>query len=1194
MAPDCQFFRTGRDLEKPLRARCILPKRGGHAKAVLGLAILLASFCCAFALDPSLQVSQYAHRAWKIRDGFTRGTINDIAQTPDGYLWLGTEFGLYRFDGVRAVPWPPQKGEQLPGNSIETLLVARDGTLWIGTPKGLAGWKNGRLTQSPEVAGRRIGPLVEDDKGTIWFGVQEPGQLCAFRDGKVQCYGVGSFGNSVIALYEDRKRNLWVSAQTGIWRWAPGSPNHYRFSDKTVQANSLIEDDSGAFLMCTAILGGNPTTAMSSIEGLKQLVGGEIRNYTLPGGVGQFRPTRLFRSWDGSLWIGSVQGLLHVHQGRVDRFAAHDGLSGDVVRSIFEDREGTVWVSTQDGLDQFRELAVPTISRNQGLSNSAAYVVQAAPDGSIWIATADGLDRWEKGQVTVYGGQKTAGRTSQANQANVTTSAKVTEIANSGLTGDARSLGLDDRGRVWASTNDGIFYFERDRFMPVPGVPGGNTFAIAGDSHGNVWISNAEEGLFSRTPGGAVQQIPWMRFGQQHAAVALLPDRLQGGLWLGFLDGGIAYLKDGQIRASYSVAGGLGGGRVNNLQQTSDGAVWAATDGGLSRVKDGHVATLSNKNGLPCDAVHWAMEDNDHSFWLYMPCGLVRISSSELDGWITDSKRVVQTTFFDSSDGVRSRSTAGRYGPKVTRAADGKLWFAALDGVSVIDPRHLSLNKIPPPLHIEKITADDKTYDVSNGMRLGAQIRNLDIDYTALSLVVPEKVRFRVKLEGQDKDWRELVNVRHVHYTNLPPQHYRFRVIACNNSGVWNEEGATLDFVIPPAWYQTNWFRALCVASFLAMLWGVYQLRMQQLRRQERKLREAIATIPTMAWIAGSDGIVQFVNRRWVDYTGLSEIPTPNDVRRAAIHPEDRDQIAKRWSASFASGEPFEEEIRLRRADGAYRWFLSRAVPLRDKRGKIVKWYGASTDIEDRKRAEQLQADLLHTNRVSMLGELAASISHELKQPIAATMTNARTSLRLLKREYPEVQEACEAIDRIVKDGARATDILDRLRSLYKKTPEQRELIDVNEIIREMVVMLQDEANQFAVSIRSDLAANLPKITADRVQVQQVLMNLMLNGIEAMQETGGVLTLKSQPEDGHVVVSVSDTGVGLPAEKAARIFDAFFTTKPQGSGMGLAISRSIIESHGGRLWATPNDVRGASFHFTLPTAAEGAEGAIGM
>ena len=842
MAPDCQFFRTGRDLEKPLRARCILPKRGGHAKAVLGLAILLASFCCAFALDPSLQVSQYAHRAWKIRDGFTRGTINDIAQTPDGYLWLGTEFGLYRFDGVRAVPWPPQKGEQLPGNSIETLLVARDGTLWIGTPKGLAGWKNGKLTQSPEVAGRRIGPLVEDDKGTIWFGVQEPGQLCAFRDGKVQCYGVGSFGNSVIALYEDRKRNLWVSAQTGIWRWAPGSPNHYRFSDKTVQANSLIEDDSGAFLMCTAILGGNPTTAMSSIEGLKQLVGGEIRNYTLPGGVGQFRPTRLFRSWDGSLWIGSVQGLLHVHQGRVDRFAAHDGLSGDVVRSIFEDREGTVWVSTQDGLDQFRELAVPTISRNQGLSNSAAYVVQAAPDGSIWIATADGLDRWEKGQVTVYGGQKTAGRTSQANQANVTTSAKVTEIANSGLAGDARSLGLDDRGRVWASTNDGIFYFERDRFMPVPGVPGGNTFAIAGDSHGNVWISNAEEGLFSRTPGGAVQQIPWMRFGQQHAAVALLPDRLQGGLWLGFLDGGIAYLKDGQIRASYSVAGGLGGGRVNNLQQTSDGAVWAATDGGLSRVKDGHVATLSNKNGLPCDAVHWAMEDNDHSFWLYMPCGLVRISSSELDGWITDSKRVVQTTFFDSSDGVRSRSTAGRYGPKVTRAADGKLWFAALDGVSVIDPRHLSLNKIPPPLHIEKITADDKTYDVSNGMRLGAQIRNLDIDYTALSLVVPEKVRFRVKLEGEDKDWRELVNVRHVEYTNLPPKHYRFRVLACNNSGVWNEEGASLDFVIPPAWYQTNWFRAACVAAFLALLWAAYQLRVRQLAYQfNMRLEERVA-----------------------------------------------------------------------------------------------------------------------------------------------------------------------------------------------------------------------------------------------------------------------------------------------------------------------------------------------------------------
>jgi signal transduction histidine kinase len=286
--------------------------------------------------------------------------------------------------------------------------------------------------------------------------------------------------------------------------------------------------------------------------------------------------------------------------------------------------------------------------------------------------------------------------------------------------------------------------------------------------------------------------------------------------------------------------------------------------------------------------------------------------------------------------------------------------------------------------------------------------------------------------------------------------------------------------------------------------------------------------------------------------------------------------------------------MRLRRGvDGEYRWFQTRARPLRDKRGKVVKWCGVATDIEDRKRAEQLQAELAHSNRVSMLGELAASIAHELKQPITGAMANARASLRWLNREQPDVQEACDAIGRIVRDGTRASEIIDRLRSLYKKTPPQRTVVDVNELISEMVALLRGEAYRHAVSIRVDLAADLLKITADRVQLQQVLMNLMLNAIEAMRETGGVLTVKSRgDENGRVLISVSDTGVGLPAGKADQIFDAFFTTKPQGSGMGLAISRSIIESHRGRLWATPNDGRGASFHFTLPTAAAEAPATV--
>jgi len=364
----------------------------------------------------------------------------------------------------------------------------------------------------------------------------------------------------------------------------------------------------------------------------------------------------------------------------------------------------------------------------------------------------------------------------------------------------------------------------------------------------------------------------------------------------------------------------------------------------------------------------------------------------------------------------------------------------------------------------------------------------------------------------------------------------------------------------------------------------------EAVRQSEKQLRDVIDTIPTVVWTALPDGSIDFANRHWEEYSDLSSELTAGSGWETTVHPEDLKRNAEKWRASTTTGEPFENEVRFRRADGEYRWFLVRAVPMRDARSRIVKWYGTTTDIEDRKRAEQLQADLAHINRVTTLGELTASLAHEIKQPLAATVTNASACLRWLNREQPELERARTAAGRIVADGKRAGDIIERLRSMYKKSLPQRELLDVNETVREMVVLLRGEANRYAVSIRTDLAPHLPKSMADRVQLQQVLMNLMLNGIEAMKETGGALTVKSQlTEHDRLTISVSDTGVGLPADRVDEIFNAFFTTKPQGSGMGLAISRSIVESHGGRLWATANDGRGASFHFTLPTAAGAAE-----
>ena len=774
--------------------------------------MLLAWRPCAVALNPDLDVTQYAHTSWKIRDGFPKGAIISIAQTPDGYLWLGTEFGLLRFDGVRHVPWQPPADQHLPSSHILRLFVTRDGTLWIGTWKGLASWKDGKLTQHPELGERYIFKILEDREGSVWAsGVSvATGRLCAIRSGSAQCYGDdGALGRGSFNLYEDSKGNLWVGVKNGLWRWKPGPPKFYPLDGEPDGIQGLGEDDDGALLV-----GWN--------GGLRRLVDGRFEAYPMPGAIGQFRARRMLRDRDGGLWIGtSDRGLVHVYRGRTDVFAP-ESLTSENVYTIFEDREGTIWVSTTNGLDRFRDFAVATLTVNQGLSSGGVGSVLAASDGSVLLATPGGLNRWMNGKIVNYGLSGALPMTGHSERVR-----KLNELT-------PNSLFQDDRGRVWVSTPNGFGHLENDSFIPVSAVPGGPVTAIAQDTGGGLWVANEPSGLFQLRGGSVVQQIPWSRLGPKAHASALAADPSQGGLWIGFFLGGVAYFTGSQVRASYTAADGLGEGHVNHLRFDRDGALWAATDGGLSRLKNGRVATLNSKNGLLCDTVHWAMEDDAHSFWLYTACGLVRIARSELDAWAAaaDQNKAatvkIQTTVYDTSDGVRILASAGHFGGQVAKSLDGKLWFLPWDGASVIDPHHLPFNHLPPPVHIEQIVADRKSYEASSQLRLPPLVRDLEIDYTATSLAAPEKVLFRYKLEGHDREWQGAGNRRQAFYNNLPPRNYRFRVAACNNSGVWNEAGASLDFSVAPAYYQTMWFRLSCMAAFLALLGALYQLRLRQ------------------------------------------------------------------------------------------------------------------------------------------------------------------------------------------------------------------------------------------------------------------------------------------------------------------------------------------------------------------------------
>jgi ligand-binding sensor domain-containing protein/signal transduction histidine kinase len=817
-------------------------ERESHATTLIrGGAIalgLLLLFCRQIsALSPSLAISQYAHTVWTVKDGNFRGVIYTITQGPEGFLWLGTEFGIVRFDGVRFEPWYPPAGQSLPSNYVRCLLFSRDWRLWIGTANGLVNFKDGKLTTHPQLSGQAVFSLLEDRDGTVWAGgVALAGKLCALRGTDVRCFGEdGMFGSGIVSLHEDRAGSLWVGSMTGLWKWKPGLPQRWTLQGSAAQIQSIVEAANG-------------TLWIGFYGGITEITSGRSEAYRAPA-KWQIDPTAMVRDRDGAVWIGTRDhGLIHARPDGTDLFAKSDGLSSDLVSTMFEDREGNMWVATLDALHRFRDFAVPSITSKQGLSADLLGTVVRGSEGSIWLGTLHGTDRWKNGRVTVYSNPTLPDTGAKPGALFENRSSGISPTRDRGVTGPAglpagmvTPLFCDAKNRIWFSTPQGLLRFEDGRMIDLGGEPWGHVvISIVADRDGSTWINDQNRGLTHLNADGAViEQLSWAKLGHQDWALTVASDPVRNGIWIGFRNGGLAFLADGKIRTTYTATDGLGSGRVNALQFDQEGALWAAAERGLSRLKDGHIGTLSTNNGLPCDDTDWVAEDDDRSLWFLASCGIIHISSSELAAWTArigseQDTGKVEVALFDSADGVISHSRPGGHSPRLIKAPDGKFWFLPLDGVSILDPKHLAQNPLPPPVKIEQITANHEVYwrDTGPGgvanLRLRPNVRELEIDYTALSLVAPEKVRFRYRLEGSHQDWQDVGTRRQAYFENLPPGKYRFRLVACNNSGVWNESGAFLDFSIAPTFYQNTWFLASAVIAFIGFLWMFYIYRLRR------------------------------------------------------------------------------------------------------------------------------------------------------------------------------------------------------------------------------------------------------------------------------------------------------------------------------------------------------------------------------
>jgi signal transduction histidine kinase len=508
---------------------------------------------------------------------------------------------------------------------------------------------------------------------------------------------------------------------------------------------------------------------------------------------------------DGNLWVGTTgEGLLRIRGNVVEHYGRADGLSGDLVFALFEDREGIVWAATTHGIDSFRNARIVTFSEEQGVPKDAVASVFAAKDGTVWLANSGSLDHIVNGTVSSI-------------------------RAGSGLPGQQVTVVFEDRsGNMWVGVDDGLYLFKDGRFRPLP-VPNhqrlGLVVGITEDIEGNIWAEYAgNPRKLVRIRDFQVQEE--ISAAQVPPGHTLAPDP-GGGIWIGTLKGELILYRHGIVE---KVSLEPKGNPVSRQIITrADGSVLAATEEGLVAVRHGKVQRMTIANGLPCDLVIGFIEDQEKRWWLYTGCGVVELSGSEFQKWWANPQAILQTRVYDRLDGAQPNSPS--FNP-AAYSPDGRLWFATGVVAQMLDLSKVSRKPLPAETYIESVIVDRKEFPATENVKLSPHPRNLQIAYTSPTFLIPQRVKFRYRLDNYDRDWHDAGARRQAFYTDLPPGKYSFRVIASNSDGVWNETAAKLDFSVAPAYYQTNWFRALCAFFLLGVIWAAYHWRLRRLRHQ--------------------------------------------------------------------------------------------------------------------------------------------------------------------------------------------------------------------------------------------------------------------------------------------------------------------------------------------------------------------------
>ncbi len=1209
-------------MKTPAAEKIRLTKTGGSARraALAGTAALSCLLLPdrGLALDPARDMLQYNCQTWTRQNGLPANGINAITQTKDGYLWLGTQSGMVRFDGVQFSSLNLPEGSQFPIQLVSSLASSRTGGLWFGLTDGSFGFRDEQGAFSRPDDAKWLDPrtnvisLCEGSDGSLWVGA-----------GFVARYVKGNPGASF--LYDRLHTVRWIGedAQKRVWLVTAGYGLHYWQEGKFI---AFPDDSLKQQLSTAAVVDLQGQIWVGSTTGLR-CYDSSFRRKEIPPFTKDVRI--LLVDQHGVVWIGTTNdGLACYKNGAFSFLRQRDGLANNFVTSLFEDREGSLWVGTREGLSQLTDVKFPIYSAAQGLPGGLCHGVSASVNGGLWISTSLG--------VSYFDGIKATNTTMEEGLSD--SYIKRTFEAKNGdvylINGKLR-IDVLSRGKVVAT-------FPNDNWPT----------AFAEDSHGVVVaVAGA---LFRVSRAGmvpyelkerSVPQLTWIR--------DLLTSR-DGALWVASVDG-ILRIKDGAIR-QWTTADGLSDHDAFGLCEDSEGAIWAGLKTGIARIKGDQIRNISRRDGLLDDSIYAIVPDDHDHFWLNSSQGIFRVSRQQLNAFADGKLGRVESVAYNGQNVVKTIDTAEVefMGCKTT---DGRIWFPTPLGAVAIDPAHIPVNPIAPPVRIERVRANSQELTAHGRQMVPPGPGELEIHFTAPSFVAPQKVRFRYRLEGYDHDWVETENRRQAFYTNLQPDRYTFRVTAANADGVWDQTGDAVEIELRPHFYQATWFYFLCGGLGLGTLTGIYRWRIRHLKRQERLLQQnrlllekevrhrtaelqseitvrkrveeelraarddlerrveertrALAreqarfkfifeSVPVgISLLAPNEEETHLVNPAHERITGVSaeESLIPGAFARAS-HPDDylRQKV---FTQQFLNGEidHYSLEKRYLHRDGRTVWALLTSRMFTDSRTGKKLAVTTLVDITERRRAvdavQKLNLELEQrvAERTAQLEaknteleSFSYSVSHDLRAPLRSMDGFSRTLLEDYADKLDE--EGKDNLRRIRAASQRMGLLIEDLLNLARVSGEDMDCVpvDLSALARTVAKRLQgeDPGRLMKFKIEPNLVAN-----GDPRLLQIVLENLLGNAskFSRLQPVAQIEFGRTVREDASTYF-VRDNGAGFDMNCAKKLFGAFqrFHTAAEfpGTGIGLATVQRIIHRHGGLVAAESQLEHGATFYFTLP------------